>query len=81
VRAAVDDGVLLLEVRDDGVGGAHPHGHGLMGIADRVNALGGRVRIQSAAGGGTAPAAQFPVSGRASRDRRRFERRAFGVTS
>jgi signal transduction histidine kinase len=56
--------VLLLELRDDGVGGAHPHGHGLMAIADRVDALGGRLRIQSAAGGGTALAAWLPVSGR-----------------
>ena len=47
VRAAVDDGVLTLEVRDDGVGGADPDGHGLVGIADRVDALGGRLRIES----------------------------------
>jgi len=38
VRAAVDDGVLVLEVRGDGVGGADPEGHSLMGIADRVDA-------------------------------------------
>jgi nitrate/nitrite-specific signal transduction histidine kinase len=35
VTAAVDDGALTLEVRDDGVGGANPEGHGLVGIADR----------------------------------------------
>jgi hypothetical protein len=35
VRATLDDGVLTLEVRDDGVGGANPAGHGLMGISDR----------------------------------------------
>jgi signal transduction histidine kinase len=35
VTAAVDDGVLTLEVRDDGVGGSNPEGHGLVGIADR----------------------------------------------
>jgi signal transduction histidine kinase len=52
-----------------------------MGTAGRVDALGGRLRIQSAAGGGTALAARLPVSGRGSRDRKRFERRAFGVTS
>ena len=52
VRAAVDDGVLTLEVRDDGVGGANPEGHGLVGIADRVDALGGRLRIESPDGDG-----------------------------
>ena len=48
VRAGVEDGVLALEVRDDGVGGAEPEGHGLVGIADRVDALGGRLSIASA---------------------------------
>ena len=51
VRAAVDDGVLILEVRDDGVGGANPEGHGLTGLADRVEALGGRLQVESADGG------------------------------
>jgi len=47
VRAAVAGGVLELEVRDDGVGGADPEGHGLLGIADRVAAHGGSLRIES----------------------------------
>jgi PAS domain S-box-containing protein len=64
VRALADDGVLTLEVRDDGVGGADPEGHGLMGIADRVDALGGRLRIESADGGGTLLAARLPLSTR-----------------
>ena len=62
VRAAVEDSVLRLEVRDDGVGGADPEGHGLMGIADRVDALGGRLRIESVSGEGTVLAARLPLS-------------------
>jgi len=43
VWAAADDGVLTLEVGDDGIGGAQPDGHGLTGIADRIETLGGRL--------------------------------------
>jgi PAS domain S-box-containing protein len=64
VRAAIDDGVLALEVRDDGVGGADPDGHGLVGIADRVAALSGRLRIESAGRSGTVVAARLPLSTR-----------------
>ncbi len=64
VRAAADDGVLTLEVRDDGVGGADPDGHGLVGIADRVDALGGWLRIESADRRGTLLAARLPLSTR-----------------
>jgi signal transduction histidine kinase len=62
VKAAVADGVLELEVRDDGVGGADPAGHGLMGISDRVDALNGLLRIESADGEGTVLIARLPVS-------------------
>jgi signal transduction histidine kinase len=65
VTAAVEDGGLSLEVRDDGVGEADPSGHGLVGIADRVDALGGRLRIESKRGG-TVLAARLPLSTRAS---------------
>jgi signal transduction histidine kinase len=63
VRACAEDGTLSVEVRDDGSGGADPDGHGLVGIRDRVTALGGRVEIQSPAGGGTLVVATLPLTG------------------
>jgi signal transduction histidine kinase len=62
VTAAVADGVLRLEIRDDGVGGADPDGHGLVGISDRVAALEGRLRIESPRGAGTVVTVELPVS-------------------
>jgi GAF domain-containing protein len=62
VKACVDGEVLRVEVRDDGVGGVDPHGHGLVGLADRVSALGGRLEVQSPAGGGTLLSALLPLS-------------------
>ena len=62
VRVAHVDGVLEVEVRDDGAGGADPsRGSGLRGLADRVIALGGRLNVESAAGGGTTVHASIPV--------------------
>jgi signal transduction histidine kinase len=61
VRAAIQDGVLQVEVRDDGIGGADPEGHGLMGMSDRVSAFGGRLEIQSGPGRGTLVAATLPL--------------------
>jgi signal transduction histidine kinase len=61
VRVSVQDGTLRVEVRDDGIGGADPAGHGLVGIADRATALGGRLRIESPAGGGTLVVATLPL--------------------
>jgi PAS domain S-box-containing protein len=63
VTASVVDGLLHVEVRDDGIGGADPEGHGLVGMADRVTALGGRLAIESPSGGGTRVAATLPLSG------------------
>ena len=62
VRAYVDDEALRVEVRDDGVGGADPDGHGLVGIGDRATALGGRLEVESPAGGGTLVAATLPLT-------------------
>jgi GAF domain-containing protein len=62
VLARVDDGTLRLQVRDDGVGGARSDGSGLVGLADRLAVLDGRLRIESPAGGGTLVAADIPVT-------------------
>jgi signal transduction histidine kinase len=59
VTANADGGVLVIEVRDDGIGGADPHGPGLIGIADRVEALDGRLRIETQRG--TLLAAELPL--------------------
>jgi signal transduction histidine kinase len=63
VTAAVEDGVVQVDVRDDGIGGADPDGRGLVGMADRVSALGGQLTIDSPAGCGTHVSARFPLSG------------------
>jgi PAS domain S-box-containing protein len=63
VTASVQDGALRVEVRDDGVGGADRDGHGLVGMSDRVTALGGRLEIDSPAGGGTRLTATLPLPG------------------
>jgi PAS domain S-box-containing protein len=62
VRAFVEDGMLHVHVRDDGAGGADPGGNGLVGMADRVTALGGRLAVGDAPGGGTLVAASLPLS-------------------
>jgi len=53
--------MLRLRIRDDGVGGADRDGHGLVGMYDRVTALGGRLEIDSPPGGGTALTATLPI--------------------
>jgi signal transduction histidine kinase len=54
-------GVLRVQVADDGVGGADPAaGSGLTGLADRVAALGGTLRVTSPPGAGTAITAELP---------------------
>jgi signal transduction histidine kinase len=62
VRVEQRNGVAVVEVKDDGVGGADPsRGTGLRGLADRVEALEGRLSISSAAGRGTTVRAEIPV--------------------
>ncbi len=62
VEVDLDNGVLRLQVRDDGVGGADPsRGSGLIGLIDRVEAVGGHLEITSPPGGGTTFAATIPV--------------------
>jgi signal transduction histidine kinase len=57
------DGQLLVEVVDDGVGGADTElGSGLRGLADRVEALDGRLRVWSPLGGGTRVKAEIPCA-------------------
>jgi signal transduction histidine kinase len=63
VRARVEGGTLQLEVRDDGVGGARSDGSGLVGLADRLAALDGRLQVDNPAGGGTLVAADIPLPG------------------
>jgi signal transduction histidine kinase len=63
VTVARSDGVLTIEVSDDGMGGAIPvDGSGLTGLADRVEALGGRFRIESPPGGGTRVLGEIPCA-------------------
>jgi signal transduction histidine kinase len=63
VTARVEDGTLRVQVRDDGIGGARPDGSGLLGLADRLAALDGQLRIESPAARGTLVAADFPLPG------------------
>jgi PAS domain S-box-containing protein len=64
IALATVDGHLLVSIRDDGVGGADPEqGSGLVGLRDRVEALGGRLRIDSPPGGGTSLAITLPLGG------------------
>jgi signal transduction histidine kinase len=62
VTASVADGVLRVEVSDDGVGGARTDGRsGLLGLYDRVAAMNGELRVDSPPGAGTTVAATIPL--------------------
>ncbi len=57
------DGVLAVQVADDGVGGANPAaGSGLRGLADRVAAIGGTLVVSSTPGAGTVVRAEIPCA-------------------
>jgi signal transduction histidine kinase len=63
VTVTRENGRLVLSVLDDGVGGADPsRGSGLRGLADRVQALGGRFEVQSSSGQGTEVRAWIPCA-------------------
>jgi signal transduction histidine kinase len=58
-----DGRALMLEIQDDGIGGASMEtvGTGLKGMADRANALGGHLTVVSPQRGGTSVRAAIPV--------------------
>jgi signal transduction histidine kinase len=63
ISVKAHDGRLLLEIADNGAGGAVPNeGSGLQGMRDRVEALGGRLRVDSPAGRGTRIIAEIPCA-------------------
>jgi signal transduction histidine kinase len=62
VHLDVRDGTLHVSIRDDGVGGADPsHGSGLLGLIDRVEAVGGTIAVTSPPGQGTSMTVDLPL--------------------
>jgi PAS domain S-box-containing protein len=62
VSVAASNGHALVEVADDGIGGADPtRGSGLRGLADRIASLSGKLDVQSAPGAGTRVRAEIPL--------------------
>jgi signal transduction histidine kinase len=63
VSLATRNGLLLLSVEDDGIGGADPvRGSGIRGLVDRVQALGGTLAFESPTGDGTVLRAEIPCA-------------------
>lgn len=63
VQVRLDGDLVTVVIADDGTGGADPSaGSGLKGVADRVEALGGRLGVQSPAGQGTRLLAEIPIT-------------------
>jgi signal transduction histidine kinase len=63
ISAFVEDGILQVQVRDDGVGGARRNGDGLVGLEDRVAVLNGTLDVESPRRAGTVITASIPVPG------------------
>jgi signal transduction histidine kinase len=62
VRIVPEAQTVLVEIVDDGIGGADPEaGTGLRGLADRIEALGGRLEVDSPPGAGTRVSARLPL--------------------
>jgi signal transduction histidine kinase len=62
VSLSVREDTLHLSIRDDGVGGADPTlGSGLIGLSDRIEALGGTIEVESPPGKGTNLDAEIPI--------------------
>jgi signal transduction histidine kinase len=63
IEVTTSDSVLHLRVRDNGRGGAgFSHGSGLVGLRDRAEALGGRLRLHSPPGAGTTLEIELPLA-------------------
>jgi signal transduction histidine kinase len=60
IRVEAAEGILTVQVSDDGVGGADSRGSGLTGIRDRVEAVGGTLAVHSPPGSGTVLTARLP---------------------
>jgi signal transduction histidine kinase len=64
VDLEADDSIVQLTIDDDGIGGADPgRGSGLIGLRDRIEALGGKIELVSPAGGGTSLFVRIPIDG------------------
>jgi signal transduction histidine kinase len=80
VAVTADGGALRVEVRDDGRGGADPaQGSGLLGLRDRVEAIGGAMRLASPPGRGTSLRVELPLVDQARSPLTRTRHRAVQV--
>ena len=67
VELDAHDAILQLAIRDDGIGGADPgQGSGLVGLSDRIEALGGTLQVTSPAGRGTTLLIEVPLEDQSS---------------
>jgi signal transduction histidine kinase len=64
IAVEVRRSALEIMISDDGIGGADPsRGSGLIGLTDRIEALGGTIKVSSPAGAGTQILAELPTRG------------------